>query len=140
MDTARKNIKLVFARLAKAQHPDLRFCHAVPCDWDVLSESAVTRGRFWGSDTEHRSSGALIVVLCSQGEVVDVETLPEKYVGNVPSPQVPKTQRALSHQVNKIPDYYKALYILPMYETTRSIVESAAYAFSPAWHAIAINT
>jgi hypothetical protein len=69
-----------------------------------------------------------------------VGTLPEGYVHNVPLPQVPKIQRAHSYQVNKIPDYYKALYIIPTYETTRSIVESAAYAFSPAWHAIAINT
>jgi hypothetical protein len=140
MDTAGKKVKLVFARLAKAQHPDLRFCHAVSCDWDVLSGSAVMCGRFGGSNMEHRSSGALIVVLCSRGEVVDVGTLPEGYVCNVPSSRVPKTQRALYHQVHKIPDYFEAPYILPMYETTHSIVESAAYAFSPAWHATAINT
>jgi hypothetical protein len=69
-----------------------------------------------------------------------VRTLPEGYVHNVPLPRVSKIQRARSHQVNKISDYYKAPCIIPMYETTRSIVESAAYAFSPAWHAIAINT
>ncbi len=69
-----------------------------------------------------------------------VGTLPEGYVSNVPLPQVPRLQRAQSHQVTKIPDYYEAPYVIPTYETTRSIVESAAYVFSPAWHAIAINT
>jgi hypothetical protein len=39
-----------------------------------------------------------------------------------------------------IPDYYKVPYAVPTYNTPRSLVESAAYAFSPAWQAIAINT
>jgi hypothetical protein len=39
-----------------------------------------------------------------------------------------------------IPDYYKELNLVPMYDTPRSIVEFTAYAISPAWHAIAINT
>jgi hypothetical protein len=41
-------------------------------------------------------------------------------------------------QVHTIPDYYKAKYAVPVYNSPSSIVESAAYAFSPAWHAIAI--
>jgi hypothetical protein len=70
-----------------------------------------------------------------------VGTLPKGYVHkNSPLPRVPKIQRAKSHQVNKIPDYYKAPYVVPTYETTGSLVESAAYAFLPAWHAIATNT
>jgi hypothetical protein len=69
-----------------------------------------------------------------------VGTLPEGYVRNIPLPQEPKIQRAQSHQVNKIPEYYEAPYIIPKYETTRSIVESAAYTFSPTWHIIAIYT
>ncbi len=72
VDTARKKVELVFARVAKAQHPDLRFCCAVPCDWYILSGSAVLHGRCWGSNTKHRSSGALIVVLHGRGEVVEV--------------------------------------------------------------------
>jgi hypothetical protein len=39
-----------------------------------------------------------------------------------------------------IPDYYEVPDGVPPYDTHRSIVENAAYAFSPAWHAIAINT
>ncbi len=62
-----------------------------------------------------------------------VGTLPEGYVRNVPLPRVPVRQSA-------IPDYYKDQYGVPTYITPRSLVESAAYAFSPAWQAIAINT
>ena len=69
-----------------------------------------------------------------------VGTLPKGYVRNVPLPRVPKTQRARSHQDTTVPDYYKDPYLIPTYDSPRSIVESAAYAFSPAWHAIAINT
>jgi hypothetical protein len=69
-----------------------------------------------------------------------VGTLPEGYVRNVPLPRVPKILRARSHQVTKIPDYYEDSYAVPTYDITRKLVGSAAYAFSPAWHAIAINT
>jgi hypothetical protein len=61
-------------------------------------------------------------------------TLPKGYVRNIPLSRVPRIQRAT------IPDYYEESYIVPMYDTPRSLIESAAYAFSPAWHAIAINT
>ncbi len=71
MDTVGKKVELVFARVAKAQHQDLRFCHVGSCDWDVLSGAVEMRGRCWGSNTEHRSSGASIVVLLGQGEVVE---------------------------------------------------------------------
>jgi hypothetical protein len=44
-------------------------------------------------------------------------------------------------QVYAIPDYDKTTYSVPTYISPCSIVErSAAHAFSPAWHAIAINT
>jgi hypothetical protein len=69
-----------------------------------------------------------------------VGNLPKGYVRNVPLPRVPESQRAECHQVLKIPDYYEDSYVGPTYDTTRRLVESAAYAFSPAWHAIAINT
>jgi hypothetical protein len=70
-----------------------------------------------------------------------VGTLPQGYIRNVPLPRVPREQSAKSRlQVTTIPDYYEAPYVVPMYISPRSIVESAAYAFSPAWHAIAINT
>ena len=39
-----------------------------------------------------------------------------------------------------IPDYYEVTHGVPPYDTPRSIVENAAYAFSHAWQAIAINT
>jgi hypothetical protein len=69
-----------------------------------------------------------------------VGTLPKGYVRNVPLPRVPLRQSAQSRQVHTIPDYYNAPYVVPTYDTPRSLVESVAYAFSPAWHAIAINT
>jgi hypothetical protein len=69
-----------------------------------------------------------------------VGTLPEGYVRNVPLPRVPVRQSTPPHQVHTILDYYEVLYGVPTYDTPCSIVESAAYAFSPAWQAIAINT
>ncbi len=69
-----------------------------------------------------------------------VGTLPKGYVPNVALPRVPLRQSAQSRQVRKIPDYYDAPYVVPTYDTPCSLVESAAYAFSPAWHTIAINT
>ncbi len=69
-----------------------------------------------------------------------VGTLPEGYIRNVPLLQVPRVQSAKSRvQVHTIPDYYKTTYAVPTYISPRSRVESAAYAYSPAWHAIAIN-
>ncbi len=68
-------------------------------------------------------------------------TLPKGYVRNVPLPRVPLLQSTSTAQVqHMIPDYYKLLYVVPTHTSPRSIVESAAYAYSPAWHAIAINT
>ena len=70
-----------------------------------------------------------------------VGTLKDGYIRNVPLPRVPREQSAKSRiQVTTIPDYYEAPYVVPTYVSPRSIVESAAYAYSPAWHAIAINT
>ncbi len=73
-------------------------------------------------------------------QVEDVGTLPKGYIHNVPLPRVPLRQSAQSCQVYTIPDYYDAPYVVPMYDTPCSLVESVAYAFSPAWHAISINT
>jgi hypothetical protein len=69
-----------------------------------------------------------------------VGTLPKGYVRNVPLPRVPLCQSAMAHQVHTVPDYYDDPYGVPTYGIPRSIVERAACAFSPAWHAIAINT
>lgn len=69
-----------------------------------------------------------------------VGNLAKGYVRNVPLPKLPKIQRARPHQVTTIPDYYEEPYLVPTYDSPRRLVESAAYAFSPAWHAIAINT
>ncbi len=70
-----------------------------------------------------------------------VGTLPQGCIHNVPLPRVPQRQSTTTRsQVYTIPDYYEVPYVVPTYTTPPSIVESAAYAFSPAWHAIAINT
>jgi hypothetical protein len=68
-----------------------------------------------------------------------VGTLPKGYVRNIPLPRVPLLQGAPAHQVHAVPDYYDNPYGVPTYGIPRSIVERAAYAFSPAWHAVAIN-
>jgi hypothetical protein len=72
-----------------------------------------------------------------------VGTLPKGYVRNIPLPRV-LIRQSSSSQVSQvrhtIPDYYKLSYIDPTYDSPHSIVESAAYALSPAWHAIAFNT
>jgi hypothetical protein len=69
-----------------------------------------------------------------------VGTLPKGYVRNVPLPRVPLRQSPTSQVRHMIPDYYKLPYVAPMYASPCSIVKSAAYVFSPAWHTIAINT
>ncbi len=68
-----------------------------------------------------------------------VGTLPQGHIRNVPLPRVPLQQSPTS-QIHTIPDYYDLPYIVPAYATPHSIVENTAYAFSPAWQAIAINT
>jgi hypothetical protein len=79
-----------------------------------------------------------LVVRREKFPALTVGTLPEGYVHSVPLPRVPVRQNAQSHQ---IPDYYEDTHGFPPYLTPRSLlVESAAYAFSPAWHDIAINT
>ena len=71
-------------------------------------------------------------------------TLPQGYVRNVPLPRIPLRQSTStttsSNQIHMTPDYYEVPHGVPPYDTPCSIVENAAYAFSPAWHAIAINT
>jgi hypothetical protein len=58
---------------------------------------------------------------------------------NVPLPRVPRGQTAQSHQAIEIPDYYEETYVVPTYNNPCSIVEKAAFAFSPAWQVLAIN-
>ncbi len=72
--------------------------------------------------------------------ITTVGFLPKGYVRNVPLPRVPLRQSATAHQVLAVTDYYDDPYGVPTYGIPHSIVERAAYAFSPAWHAIAINT
>jgi hypothetical protein len=62
-------------------------------------------------------------------------------VGTLPKGYVRTLQQSTRTQVRyTIPDYYELPYGVPTHTSPHSIVESAAYAFSPAWHAIAINT
>ncbi len=68
-----------------------------------------------------------------------VGTLPAGYIRNVPLPRVPQVHSAQSHQAHKIPDYCEDQFVVPMYSSHCSIVERATFAFSPVWHAIAIN-
>jgi hypothetical protein len=76
----------------------------------------------------------------STTRVPGVGTLPEGYIRNVPLPQFPRVQSAKSRvQVHTIPEYYNTMYAVPTYISPCSRVESAAYAYSLAWHAIAIN-
>ncbi len=90
----------------------------------------------------HQDNSPLVLPRASRPSSLKgcVGTLPEGYVRNVPLPRVPVSQRAKSHQVHKIPNYYEDSYVGPAYDTTRRLIESAAYALSPTWHAIAINT
>ncbi len=69
-----------------------------------------------------------------------VGTLPQGYIRNVPISRVPLRQSTATSQVHMIPDYYELPYVVPTYTTPHSIVKNAAYAFSPAWHAIDVNT
>jgi hypothetical protein len=78
--------------------------------------------------------------MSQKGLGLSVGTLPKGYVRNVPLPRVPLRQSATTHQVHMVPDYYNDPYVVPTYGIPHSIVERAAHAFSPAWHAIAINT
>ncbi len=67
----------------------------------------------------------------------NVGTQDRGYVRNVPLPRVPLRQ---STSLGSLPDYSENQYGVPTYITPRSLVESAAYAFSPAWQAIAVNS
>ncbi len=49
-------------------------------------------------------------------------------------------QQSPTSQIHTIPDYYELPYVIPTYATPCSIVENAAYGFSPTWHVIAMNT
>jgi hypothetical protein len=69
----------------------------------------------------------------------DVGTLPKGYVCNIPLPRVPRVQNTQSHQATKIPDYYKDICLFPTYNRPCNIVRRAAFAFSPARQALAIN-
>ena len=90
----------------------------------------------------HEQSSPLVLPRASRPSTLKgcVGTLPQGYIRNVPLPRVPRGQSAKSRQVHKIPDYCEPTYVVPTYGSPRSLVESAAFAFSPAWHAIAINT
>jgi hypothetical protein len=82
--------------------------------------------------------------MCVAGEKVEV-FFPAKKLRNAPWEVVLGLcpgfygSSETRHQVHTIPDYYKGTYIVPTYISPRSIVERAAFALSPAWHAIAIN-
>ena len=84
----------------------------------------------------HESTSPLVLPRATRPSTLKgcVGTLPEGFVRNVPLPRVPNKQSTT------VPGYYEDTYVVPTYISPRSIVESAAFAFSPAWHAIAINT
>ena len=90
----------------------------------------------------HKVNSPLVLPRASKPSTLKgcVGTLPKRYVRKIPLPRVPLHQSAPAHQVHAVPDYYDDPFGVPMYGIPRSIVERAAYAFSPAWHAIAINT
>jgi hypothetical protein len=90
----------------------------------------------------HKVNSPLVLPRASRPSTLKgcVGTLPKGYVCNVPLPKVPVCQSAPAHQVQAIPDYYDDPYGVPTYSIPRIIVERVAYVFSPAWHAIAINT
>jgi hypothetical protein len=69
-----------------------------------------------------------------------VGNLPKGYVPKVHLPRLPIGQSPMSQVQQTIPDFYELPYVDPTYASPCSIVESTAYVFSPAWHAIAINT
>ncbi len=69
-----------------------------------------------------------------------VGTLPKGYIRNVPLPRLPLWQSPRSQVRHRIPDYHELPYVASTYTSPCSIVKSLAYAFSPAWHTIAINT
>ncbi len=72
-------------------------------------------------------------------DIICVGTLPKGYIRNIPLPRVPQVQITQSHWATKIPDYYEDICLVPTYNSPCSIVESAAFAVSPAWRALAIN-
>jgi hypothetical protein len=90
----------------------------------------------------HEHNSPLVLPRASRPSTLKgcVGTLPQGYVRNVPLPRIPLRQSTSSNQIHMIPEYYEVPHGVPPYDTSRSIVENAAYAFSPAWHAIAINT
>ncbi len=108
-----------FCRLYQSKH-HIGAHHQAVCPWCL-----------------HHDNSPLVLPRASKPSSLKgcVGTLPEGYVRNIPLPRVPKIQRARSHQVTKIPDYYKDSYAVPKYDITRKLVGSSAYAFSPAWHA-----
>jgi hypothetical protein len=89
----------------------------------------------------HEKNSPLVLPWATQPSPLKgcVGTLPQGYICNVPLPRVPLRQSPTS-QIHTIHDYYELPYVVPTYATPRRIVENAAYAFSPALHAIAINT
>jgi hypothetical protein len=70
---------------------------------------------------------------------IDCWNPPSRLCMNVLLLRVPRLQRARSQQIHTIPYYYNSSCVDPKYNSPCSIVERAAFAFSPAWHAIAIN-
>ena len=90
----------------------------------------------------HEHNSPLVLPRASRPSTLKgcVGTLPQGYVRNVPLPRIPLRQSTSSNQIHMIPDYYEVTNGVPPYDTPRSIVENAAYAFSHAWQAIAINT
>jgi hypothetical protein len=94
---------------------------------------------------QHEENSPLVLPRAAQPSTLkgcDVGTLPKGYIRNVPLPRVPIIKSPSSetrHQVHTISDNYEGTYIVPTYNSPCSIVERAAFAFSPAWQTIAID-
>ncbi len=89
----------------------------------------------------HKKHSPLVLLRATRPSTLKgcVGTLPKGYVHNVPLHRLPQVQTTQSHQATKIPDYYGDICLVPTYNSPRSIVESAAFAVSPAWQAHAMN-
>jgi len=73
-----------------------------------------------------------------------VGNLPKGYIRNVPLLRVPRDQSTFQSRVSPVrhtlPRYYEDTYAIPMYSDVYRIGERVAWANSPRWQPIAINT
>ena len=127
------------------EHSLSEVLHKINSTSPFLEDRGQEDGGSTNTNATHAAAAAAAITVNKQltavkSAVAHVGNLPQGYVRNVPLPRIPLRQSTSSNQVHMIPDYYEVPHGVPPYDTHRSIVENAAYAYSPAWHAIAINT